>query len=196
MAAALVVVVLFAFALLRSSSGQSPTSSLVTGAQVPSSWVTYRDPAGYFTIRVPPTWRATVGTGTGTYGDRTGSYSFTDENVDLGTGSNFWQSVGISIYVEPISSAFARHWNCTANAGALNATIAGLPATDLGWTWLLNTEDAHFQISTPLTPNPGGPMITTPPTPVPQATIVAEQHLYTQVIATFRPIPDTPLKCS
>jgi hypothetical protein len=196
---AVVLVALFAvvFVLLRQPGSPGSLGILTSGAPVPASWVTYRDPAGYFTIRIPPQWHATVSTSSGTYGDRTGSYSYTAEDVSLSSGTSILQEVGVDIYAEPISNAFARHFTCTARTGPFNATIAGQPATDLGWTWLLNTENAHYQISTPFSPHTS-PMIPAGiplPTPVPQATVVAEQHLIALVISTFRPIPDTPLKC-
>ena len=216
MFAAVVLVVLFAlaFALLRQPGSQTPlglipagapraqtpigTASSPAGAPVPADWVTYRDPAGFFTIRIPPQWHATVSTGKGWSGDRTGSYSYTSENVNLGPGTRVPRDTYADVYIQPIPNAFARQWNCKAFNGPFDSTIAGLPATDLGGTWLLNTEDAHFQISTPFSFNPGGVEIhagSPLPTPVPPATVSAEQHLVEMVISTFRPIPATPLRC-
>jgi hypothetical protein len=180
---------------LPAASAGKPTAP---GALVAADWVTYRDPAGFFTLRIPPQWHATVSTGEGWAGDRMGSYSYTSENVNLGPGTRLPRDTYVDVYIQPIPNAFARHLNCTAGNGPVNATVAGLPATDLGSTWLLNTEDAHFQISTPFSYNPGGVEIhagSPLPTPVPPATVSAEQHLIEMVIATFRPIPATPLKC-
>ncbi len=138
---------------LPAESAGKPTGP---GELVPTDWVTYRDPAGFFTIRIPPQWHATVSTGEGWAGDRTGSYSYTSENVNLGPGTRVPRDTYVDVYIEPIPNAFARQWNCTAWTGPFNSTVAGLPATDEGSTWLLNTEDAHFQISTPFSFNPWG----------------------------------------
>ena len=184
---------------LPAASVDTPTGTpTAPGALVSADWVTYRDPAGFFTLRIPPQWHAMVSTGEGWAGDRTGSYSYTLENVNLGPGTLLPRDTYVDIYVQPIPNAFARHLNCTAGNGPANATVAGLPATDFAGTLLLNTQDAHFQISTPFSYNPGGVEIhagSPLPTPVPPATINAEQLLLAMVIATFLPISDTPLRC-
>jgi hypothetical protein len=165
---------------------------------VTAEWVSYRDPAGFFTIRIPPAWQATLSTGEGSDGDSTGSYSYSFESVNLGPGTRLPRDIYVAVYVVPIPNDFARHWTCAAWKGTVNATVAGLPAYAFGGTWLLNTEDAHFQISTPFSSNPGGPVLlsgTPPPTPVPPAAASAKQQLLETVISTFHPNPATPLRC-
>ncbi len=196
--AVVVMVALFAavFALLRQSGGQSPTSVVLVGGQVPTTWVTYRDPAGYFTIRVPVQWRVWVGTGSGSAGDRNGSFSYTSEDITIGTNESVLLGTGVAIDMSTIPNAFARQWYCASLYQPINTTLAGLPASGgmEGGTWLLDTQAAHYQISTPFSPHTL-PAMSAPATPVPQATVTATQHLIALVVSTFHPIPDTPLKC-
>ncbi|MGH2514868.1 MAG: hypothetical protein ACRDHP_04365 [Ktedonobacterales bacterium] len=194
---ALVVVFGLLFAYLR-----APRLTALAGGQTPKGWQTYRDPAGAFTIRIPPEWRATVSTGESTMGNNSGSFSSQDEYVELGTSSNLLLGTGVGIDVEPLPNAFARQWTCQSGLDSPNTTIGGWPATSGSWTWFLDTNAAHYQISTSF---PGGGSPHSSPampagqplsTPVPQATVTASEQLITLVVSTFRPIPATPLSCS
>jgi len=181
---------------------RTPRLITLTTAPAPQSWQTYRDPASAFTIRIPPEWRASVSTSEGTMGNNSGSFSSQDEEVALGTSPDLLFGTGVSVDVEPLPNAFARQWECQNGLNSPDTTIGGLPATTLGsWTWLLDTNAAHYQISTSF-PGGGSPH-TSPmmpagqplPTPVPQTTVTASEQLITLVVSTFRPIPATPLSC-
>ncbi|HLZ24856.1 MAG TPA: hypothetical protein VKQ30_22270 [Ktedonobacterales bacterium] len=198
---AIMLILLFALAFWRLRPTPSQPQILPGDAVVPASWQTYRDPAGYFTIRIPPAWRASAGTSQATMGDSTGSFSTQNEDVTVGTNTYLLLGTGVGIYVQPIPNAYARQWMCRNTLGPLNTTLAGLPASYQSWTWLLDTSAAHFQISTSF---PGGgsphtsPVMTgksLPPSPVPQATVSANEQLVQLVVSTFRPIPDVSLVC-
>jgi len=49
-----------------------------------AGWQTYRGPLGLFSIQAPPDWSVEHDTNSGTFGNRTGSYSYTGEEVWLG----------------------------------------------------------------------------------------------------------------
>jgi hypothetical protein len=173
-----------------------PGISLVTSASAPpATWMIYRDPAGYFSIRVPPGWRASVETGQGNMGDRTGNFSFTEETIMLAAPADLTGVLWVSLSVQPLPNAFARHFACqNQQFGPVATSLDGLPAGYDNWTWFLNTEAAHFQISTWLSPHTSLPNLP-PPTPVRTATIATDQRLLAQVIASFQPIPATALSC-
>lgn len=174
---------------------------LPSHGQVPASWQTYRDPAGYFTIRAPAQWHVSSSTGQSTTGDRTGSFSTTDEYVSIGTNDAPLLGTGIAIYVQPLPNAFARQWTCENRFGSSDGSLAGLPASYQDWTWFLDTNAAHYQINTSF---PGGgsphsspamPANQPLPTPVPQATVTANEQLIELVVSAFQPTPATPLAC-
>jgi hypothetical protein len=79
--------VVIAFAVLLTTTGRLPLAAIFpAGAPaVPTGWQLYRDPTGYFTVRIPSGWTAQRDTGQGTEGNsRTGqSASFTIYGTSL-----------------------------------------------------------------------------------------------------------------
>jgi hypothetical protein len=189
------IVVGLVFGLVLSHAHLSGPLGVAPGSSLPAGWQVFRDPAGYFTIVLPPGWTATGGQdGSGTLGDRTGSYSYTDYSWAVRDPASGTSGPGVFISYHPLTNAFGRHFECEAFPHA-NGTFAGLPAESIGPNagWLFATESAHYQLNYGFPPSGG--LQTTPPTAIPAATFAAGQSLTTQIAATFLPTPDTPLTC-
>jgi len=122
--AALVVVALLALTLLAWIRANA-TASIST-----ADWQTYRDPLGLFSIQAPPDWSVEHDTNSGTFGDRTGSYSYTGEEVWLGVPPRNVDGFGVFINVVPLTTDFARGWMCRGlhTGFPTNTTIGGVPA--------------------------------------------------------------------
>lgn len=171
-------------------------------------WQTYHDPMGLFSIQVPPEWRVQSDTsGSGSFGDRTGTYSYTLEGVWLGVPPENVNGFGVWVSVTPLTTDFARGWTCRNQQGHLstNTTLGGIPASyDGGSMWLLDAHDAHFQVNAhypggPESPNPGGPIILTPPptaTPMPSGQTELDRQIMATVLASFTLTHPVPLQCS
>ena len=70
------IAVALVFGLMLSHAHPTGPLGVAPGSSLPAGWQVFHDPAGYFTIALPPGWTATGGRdGSGTLGDRTGSYT-------------------------------------------------------------------------------------------------------------------------
>lgn len=196
-----IIVILFAtlfYALghkVFSPATAAPTST------VPAGWQRYTDPGGYFSVSLPNGWTAQRDTsGKATMGNNSGSFTTQDITDTLGGPPRGQNSITVWVLIEPLPNDFARQWECGAWPPARNnATLAGLPAIHFeDNTWLLTTNAAHFQINY-LYPNwPGNvnmPVNAPTATPMPPGFYDRGQQEIKTIIASFLPIPDTPLAC-
>jgi hypothetical protein len=189
-----VVAALLVVSALHRAAGLPPTGPATVG----SSWPLYRDPAGLFTVHIPPGWTASTDTGTVTLGDRTGSGQETVEYTTLGDrmGSSTTITVYISAYA--FDSPFLHAFACRAGSpgGLRNAMVAGLPAFyDDVLGWVFDTDKAHYQVGYRFPGYTGSMLQASPPTPIPAATLQAGQQLMNQILATFTPSSTKPLTC-
>lgn len=178
------------------------------GSSVPlvstTGWQTYSDPQHLFSLKVPADWSIEQSQGTGSFGDSTGSYTYTGEEIWLGVPPATIDGMGVAFDVEPLTTDFARHWAC-ADSGRFtpNTTLAQVPAYFDGRTmWTVDTHDAHFQVNAHY---PGGPGSTgtqsftqTPPptaTPVPASQATAGKEIIATVLASLTLMNPTSLNC-
>jgi hypothetical protein len=164
---------------------------------VVDSWPLYRDPAGLFTVRIPPGWTASTNTGTATVGDRTGSGQEPTEETALGDPPNGSTTITVYISVSEFDSPFLHGLACREGTpGPTDATVAGLPALYNPRTgWVFNTNQAFYQVGYLYPGYTGSVLQTSAPTPIPAATLQAGQQLMSQILATFRPSSTQPLTC-
>jgi hypothetical protein len=166
----------------------------------PAGWHAYHDPAGYFTIAVPAGWTAQTFSGETTEGNVYTGQSATFPNYDtiLGNPPIGESTLRVGISVSPHTTPFERQWDCQ-DHGFPNTLLAGLPAVhyerDVWGSWLLNTDTAHYQIDLIPVGFHGNALESGVPTPVPQATVQAENQLAPRILATFTPIPATWFFC-
>ncbi len=180
------LIVAAALGVILSGGGKSPGYG-------PSGWTVFHDPAGYFTIALPPGWSIDGGkSGSGTMGSTAGSYSETDYTWVARDPTNGTAGPVVNIYYYPLPSALARHFECQ-NFAATNTTFDGLPASSIGGGWILATQAAHYQLNYGYPPD--NRFYTNPPTAIPAATATAGTSLALQVANTFRPTPATALSC-
>jgi hypothetical protein len=184
------------------SSGVTQTPpSVLRGDR--SAWQTYHDPFGLFSIKIPLTWTALHDEGTGSFGDRAGSYSFTSEGVGL-RDSQEPQSFYVAFFITPLTTDYARQWVCRNLFSGAGATLGGIPARyDGGSVWYVDTQAAHFQINAAY---PGGPVsargspmlreVPPTPTPVPTAQLQANEVLHDAILASIMFTPSIPLACA
>ena len=201
-AAALSIIVIL-FATLFYALGHkvfSPASAAPTPT-VPTNWQRYTDPGGYFSVSLPAGWTAQRDTsGKSTMGNNSGSVTTQDITDTLGGPPRGQNSITVWVLIEPLPNDFARQWECGAwPPERNNTTVAGMPALHLeDNTWLLNTNAAHFQISY-FYPNwPGNvnmPVNAPTATPMPPGFYNQGQQEIKTIIASFLPMPATPLAC-
>lgn len=170
-----------------------------------AGWQTYSDPQHLFSIMVPSDWSIQQSQEPGgSFGDSTGSYSYTGEDIWFGVPPESIDGTGVSFDVMPLTTDFARHWACS-DSGRFtpNRTLAAVPAYYDGLSmWTVDTHDAHFQINAnypggPTSPHTSPPMMGPPPTvtPVPADQLAADKQVITTVLATFTLTNPTPLGC-
>jgi hypothetical protein len=201
-----IVTVLFV-ALLAHPFGMPQPFGWFGAPPVPADWQTYRDPAGLFSVRMPPGWAVRFSTDSATFGDRTGSASETSEDVFIsdpalnnGPPSLISGSPWVAIHADPINTDFERHWYCQgfAQPSGPPTFFFGVPAqSDSNGGWLLETAHAHFQIDAANGPSYEYPGPATPstPTPLPPATVTADQILINAILGSFRPTDPHALNC-
>jgi hypothetical protein len=103
----------------------------------------------------------------------------------------------------PIKGDFERHWYCQAWQHK-NCSFHGIPADNTSdATWLFETRNAHFQLDVwipgVLEPPHSSPLQLTPvptATPLPQATVTADQTIIATILGSFQPANTAPLSCS
>lgn len=200
----IVVVGGLAVALLGRGSGPATSSSPTVGSSGSvntSGWQVYHDPMNMYSLRLPPGWTAQASTSSGTYGDRTGSMTFTMEGVQLSDPTQGQASGQVIISAEPINSDFARHWYCQAwPAMANNGTFHGIPAQAQPAVWLFNSANAHFQLDVVIPgvlgpPHSSSPMPQPTATPLPASWVATDQNDINGVLATLQPSNPAPLSC-
>ncbi len=174
--------------------------STTTTASSPTNWKTYRDPSGYFSVSIPADWTVQRDTsGQATMGNSGGSFTTQDIMDTLGGPPRGQNSITVSIWIEPLPNDFARQWMCQAfSPSHNNTTVGGVPAIFFDNTWLLNTNAAHFQISYTYPNAPGNvamPANAPTATPMPPGFYDLGQQEMQTIVASFLPIPDTPLAC-
>lgn len=198
-AVALIVALFAVLALQRGDSGAGAPPPVV-----PSSWQTYHDPAGMFSVRVPDGWAVRLDTSPATYGDRTGSATVTDEMLSIGDPEQGSATAHFDVYASPINTAFERHWYCQAFPGA-NSAFHGLPTTLTDQTmpmWLFDTANAHFQVSVwipgvlePPHSEPARVAAMPTATPLPAATVAVDRHVLATILGSFTPTNPHALVC-
>lgn len=206
LAAVMVVVLLAGLLWLRTiEAGLFPGAALVST----SAWQTYHDPLNLFSIKAPTDWSVLHEEGSGTFGDRSGSYSYTGEDIWLGVPPENVDGLGVWLNVEPLTTDFARQWTCQAfnpsfgTIFAPSTTLGGIPASyDGGDTWMVEAHDAHFQINAhypggPQSPHgsPAMPLAQPTPTPVPPGQLATGKQIISTVLASFMLTNPTPLSC-
>jgi hypothetical protein len=216
-AGALAVVALLAALLVWARSGtggignaaaRSPTAAAAStsaAASIPAGWQTYRDAQALFSIQAPPDWSVTSDTNSGSFGDGSGSYSFTGEDIWLGVPPQDVDGLGVWVNVTPLTTDYARQSVCRSlhEHFSPNTVLAGLPAYyDSGDMWLLDTHDAHFQVNAhypggPESPHSSPPITNPPPTPtpVPPTQLAANRQTVGAVLASFTLTQPAPLTC-
>jgi hypothetical protein len=76
-----------------------------------------------------------------------------------------------------------------------NTTLAGLPAVRDGVSWQVTSSGAHFQTDYAYPNDPGDILNLHTPTAMPPGFYEKGQQEWQALLASFRPTPDTPLKC-
>lgn len=176
----------------------APSTTSVT---VPAGWHLYTDPDGYFTIAIPNAWPVHRDTGTATEIFPGGGAQVPTSYTRFGFPATSIPptSLSVSMNIERLVSAAQRAAVCA--SWHPNTTFGGLPAmsyppgSKLGHNWLVYTTMAIYQFSYVLPGDTGGIPQTEEPTPVPQATLDAAQAQVAIFSATFRPMPQTTIKC-
>lgn len=192
------VVALFAVLSLQRGGGAG-----VPPPVVPSSWQTYHDPAGLFSLRVPDGWAVHLDTSAASYGDRTGSATETDEFLSVSDPAQGSASAHFDVYASPIRTAFERHWYCQGFPSA-NTAFHGFPTTLTDQAmWLFDTANAHFQVSVwipgVLEPPHSVPLILTPvptATPLPATWVAVDRQMLATMLGSFAPTNAHALACS
>jgi hypothetical protein len=178
-----VVVALFAVIVLvrRAAHGSAATG-----------WQTYHDPLGLFTVGVPPGWTAQGGlSGWVGFGGPAGSVSEVPEGVRVtnpahGTGSGY-----VYIFAYYVPPAFVNGGSCYSFRPAAYGPFPGPPwrLTPYPGTWLVDTQNAHFQIESAV-PGVWGPLSISPglpPPPVPASWVAVDEPVVNAVLTSFRP---------
>jgi hypothetical protein len=182
---AVVVALLAVILLVRAAHGPAATG-----------WQTYRDPLGLFTVGVPPGWTAQGGqSGRLSFGGPAGSVSEVPEGVTVtnpahGTGSGY-----VSIFAYYVPPAFVNGDGlCRYFGAAAYGPFPGPPwrLTPYRGTWLVDTQNAHFQIDSAVPdvfgPLPGTPLYPPPtPTPVPARWVALDEPVVNAALASFQP---------
>lgn len=142
LAAACLVVALFALVMRRSDGGLFGVSP-----NTPADWQTYRDPRGLFSARLPKQWATSVETSTDTFGDNTGSATEITEMIGFSDPALGEASARVNVLAAPIQSDFERHWYCQSFSQTTNP-LHGISAGSLSpGPFLFDTANAHFQVS-------------------------------------------------
>jgi hypothetical protein len=191
-----VLVVLFAL-LFAAFSNRSTVSGGTPPP--PAGWERYTDPGGHFTISIPKGWTVQSQSGTGEEGSSHGSVTYQNVMDAFGGPPYGQKTITVWINVQPIESDLARQVMCDFGFYKhTNTTLAGLPATHLSDTWIVESSGAHFQIDYAY-PNWKGdvamPVNAPTPTPMPPGFYEQGQQEWQTILASFRPTPDTPLQC-
>lgn len=163
-----------------------------------TSWQTYHDPFGLFTLRVPPGWTAQFAPTTGTFGDRYGSES---ERVDMvsfadpaqGTGSAY-----VLVTAYPIKTTFDHQHSCQQPSNLQRFSPATLSSMEPSGVWLFTTETASFQVDVgiPGVVMPVGFGPPTPiPTPIPAPWVAIDKSEVNAMLVSFQPTDPKPLAC-
>lgn len=160
-------------------------------------WQVYHDSYGYFTVQLPPGWTATAREGgTATVGNHATGQSATYPvyQTILRDSAPDAAEFTITIVASPLVNSFMQQRDCGLPG---NAALAGNAVARSGQRWTFASERAQYDISFAI----GGPRVSTyvqgqaTTTPVPFATIQADVDLYHHIVATFTPVPNTPLVC-
>lgn len=202
----LLVAALVACTALGAGQRIPDSSSVPSSMHIPAGWHLYRDPQGYFTIALPPGWQVQGGTVTG-HGEQSDAQGAANTTNVL---TNFlppkWDSqdssLGLGVFVSytlytDISGNFRQRELCglyTKSDTKINGVPAVLEPPASLHIWAIGTSAATYQISYGL-PSDRPHMAPGIQTPVPQATVTADQQLAEAILATFTPIPATPPKC-
>ena len=176
------------------AAGRSVTSPARMASTAPTSaadsWPLYHDPAGLFTVRIPPGWTARTNTSTATVGDGTGSGQEPMEETTLGDPRGSSTTITVYVSVTEFDTPFLHALTCRQGIrkGPFNATVAGLPATyDSRIGWVFETDQAFYQVGYLFPGYTGSVLQASAPTPIPAATLQAGQQLMNQILATFMP---------
>ena len=171
---------------------------LVRAAHRPAAtgWQTYHDPLGLFTVGVPPGWTVRGGlSGRVGFGGPAGGVSEVPEGVTItnpahGTGSGY-----VNVFAYYVPPAFVNGDGvCRYFGPAAYGPFRGPPwrLTPYPGTWLVDTQNAHFQIDSAVPgvwgPGHGSPLFPPPtPTPVPASWVALDRPMVNAVLASFRP---------
>lgn len=192
--ALLIIALILGFALWFKSVHSS--SQALT---IPSNWISYHDPDGYFTLKIPPNWNVKRTLEQAEAGNNTTSVKYTTvTTVFNGPTSGDSNGISLAIYIEPHTDPYL-HQSACEKTFANNATLSGLPAYYTLGTWILDTQDTHYQInfdlsdhfSTGVNIRPGTPVSTS----IPSAIITTNQQVITLILSLFEPKSTTSLQC-
>ncbi|MGH2503472.1 MAG: hypothetical protein ACRDID_13280 [Ktedonobacterales bacterium] len=166
-----------------------------------STWQTYHDPQGLFSMRLPPGWTAQSDIGSYSEGDRSGGFSGQTEDVLFRDPSRGAGGTSLGLYAQQIpNSSVAQSMRCGAN-WAMGPTLSDAQtARTLPSLFFYESGDAHFQIDVTIPgvivpDGPGGSMNPPPPpTAAPAATVTADEALINTLLSSFQ-ATDPPLAC-
>jgi hypothetical protein len=199
-AALSIIVVVFAALFYALSHKGFSTATDAPSPTAPINWQRYTDPGGYFSVSLPNGWTVERDTsGKATMGNSGGSFTTQDIMDTLGGPPRGQNSITVSIWIEPLPNDFARQWMCQAfSPSHNNTTVGGVPANFFDNTWLFTSNAAHFQISYVYPNWPGNvamPSNAPTATPMPPGFYNLGQQEMRTIVASFLPIPATPLAC-
>lgn len=156
--------------------------------QTPQSFITYNDPWGYFSMKIPNSWTTSRDIAEGTVGLGTANQQTQDiEENQLA------QSYGTGVEIQIYLGAPA----CPLSPPP-TATFAGLPASydPLLNAWTISVTKATIVITVAFPDSGavehGGPI---PLTPVPQNQVQQDKLQIAEALKTLKLAPLTPMKC-
>ncbi len=204
---AVVVLAAVTFAVLSAHGVGSPQGGTGLPPTVMMNWQTYRDPSGYFTMRIPADWQVSKGSVTGEFGNTKYGTSFPITSYDFGPTLAGNQHISLHIEVSPIQTANQHDYLCKQPPqwNMPKQRLGHLMAyySDGSKQYFLYAQKAYIMLQyyypgEPGLINPGGPALRTIPptsTPVPATQLHANQTTITAILASFAPIPDAALSC-
>lgn len=193
------VVVALVAVLLLLRAGVFTTSQLGGSGGAPSTWQTYHDPSGLFSLRLPPGWTVRIEPAAASYGDSRGSVQVHEEMVTFGDPAQGTGSAHFWVVADPIKTAFDRQHFCqysTTLQSFSTRNLSGMEHT--GALWLFTTENANFQIDVAipgvLAPGTFGPPQPTA-TPLPATWVATDKTEVNAMLVSFQPTDPKPLAC-
>ncbi len=156
-------------------------------------WQCYQDPDGYFSIWVPSSWTVQRITGQGKAGFKNTDQAiiFPTIKVLFGEAPLDGKHILVSVSIAGTTNPLHRQ---TLTCPPANTTLANLPAYHKDDLWILDTPQAHIEISyriPGIAPSgPGGayqPYSIEPQPPHASEVIASSKRMVDQMIASFQP---------